>query len=186
MAGITKGCADSGLQASEFIGYGSVTVEWPDSYYLQDETGDFITDEAGNRILGDVPSPYQLDTAGNIILDQDGSPIVDEDWRLKVVTGIATPLDTISPEIQAVTVQAKTTNLGKIWVSSAIGRGVYLSPGSTGSVPLRIGTKSLTTVYIIGNAGEGVNFFYETNDDTYLTFLGAPITSGGEEVTFTP
>lgn len=149
---------------SEYIGYGTATVDYPDSYYLTDSDGEFILDSNGNKILEGVDSPYQLDSSGNIIVDMDGNPMLDTDWRTRVIAGIATQLDTLSTEIQYVTIQAKQTNLGKIWVSRAVGQGIYLTAGQT----LTRQIDDLSKVWFIGNAGEGVTYEYGTNNDIFL------------------
>lgn len=180
-------------RVSKYIGYGEVDVLYPDEYYLTDDigspildddgnqildddgnpildaTGDFILDESGTRILQDFESPYLLDAEGDILLDDDDRPILPENWRTKIIAGVKTPLDTLETEVQYVTIQAKFTNLGKIWVGGfdvAKNRGVYLA---VESAPLTLHIDDLRKIYIIGNAGEGVTFLYGTREDLFLT-----------------
>ncbi len=154
----------------KYIGYGEVDVLYPDSYYLQDSPdGNFILDSNGHRILQGVHSPYILDSEGEITLDHDENPILENNWRLHIIRGVATPLDTLETTVQHVTIQAKFTNLGKIWVGGSSVqrfRGLYLSVGSE---PVTINIDDLRKVYIIGNAGEGVTYLYGTREDLFLT-----------------
>ena len=166
---------------------GDVDVDFPDGWYLQDTDGEFITDEQGNKIfvgsptagihgLGGYNSPYQLDTDGGILLDTDEEPLLETNWRQLIVDGIATPLDTLETQVVFVTIQAKFTNLGKIWIGDSLVRkyrGIYLTAGMMYSTSI----DDLRKLYIIGNAGEGVTFEYGTNTDMFLT------TPGGDFVT---
>lgn len=204
---IVKHCNES---VSLFIGYGSVDVEFPAGWYLQDTNGDFITDDHGNKIFAGCPgqplldtdgeqfkdsnglgmydtnyglhghggyrSPYQLDSDGEIMFDtqQDAyphyqTPLLDSQWRLLLVDGIATRLEDLETTVQYVTIQAKFTNLGKIWVGNSLvraNRGVYLLPNHP---PVTLNIDDLRKIYIIGNAGEGVTFLYGTREDIFLT-----------------
>lgn len=124
---------------------------------------------------GGYRSPYLLDDNG-IMLDSDESPLLDEQWRLLLVDGIATPLDTLETQVVFVTIQAKFTNLGKIWIGDSLVRkykGIYLQAGMIYSTSI----DDVRKLYIIGNAGEGVTFEYGTNTDMFLT------TPGGDFVT---
>ena len=218
------GSGSSALQASAYIGYGSIDVEFSDGWYLQDtNTGAFITDEHGNKFFTGCPgqplldtdgenflnsfgrwmydtnyglhgkggykSPYQLDTEGEIIFDTQAdayphyqTPLLEPNWRLLLVDGIATQLDTLETTVQYVTIQANFTNLGKIRVLNRTvrsDRGIYLYPNSP---PFTINIDDLRKIYIIGNAGEGVSFLYGTNEDIFLTTPGDEFvtTPGGD------
>lgn len=139
---------------------------------------------------GGYRSPYQLDTEGGIILDTQSdtfpyhqTPLLDAQWRLLLVDGVKTPLDTLETTVQYVTIQAKFTNLGKIWVGDslvAINRGIALVPGDKYTRQI----DDLTKVYIIGNAGEGVIFEYGTREDVFLTTPGGDFvtTPGGDQI----
>jgi hypothetical protein len=201
-----------------YIGYGSIDVEFPDGWYLQDTDGEFITDEQGNKIftgcpgqplldtdgeplldsngmvlydtnygahgLGGYTSPYQLDSEGGILFDTQAdahphyqTPLLETNWRSLLVDGTATQLDTLETTIQYVTIQAKFTNLGKIWIGNSNvrrDRGIHLLPNHP---PITLNIDDLRKIYIIGNAGEGVTFLFGTNEDIYLT------TPGGDFVT---
>ena len=211
--------------SSKYLGYGSVSVLFPDKWYHIDSNGDFVTDDHGNRIflgfpgypfldhynepiedsngdlfiqtnhaphgLGGYKSPYLLDSNGKIMLDTQAdefpyyeNPLLEPDWRKLLVDGVATPLDTLEIAIQYVTIQPRFTNLGKIRVFNSTVRndkGLYLYPNSP---PLQIIIDDLRKIYIIGNAGEWVDFIYGTNEDIYLTtpadeFVTTP---GGDEI----
>lgn len=174
---------------------GNVDVEFPDTWYLQDTDGEFITDTHGNKIfvgspdassihgLGGYNSPYQLDTEGGILLDTDEEPLLETNWRQLIVDGIATPLDTLETQVVFVTIQAKFTNLGKIWIGDSLVRkyrGIYLTAGMMYSTSI----DDLRKLYIIGNAGEGVTFEYGTNTDIFLTTPGGDFvtTPGGDQI----
>lgn len=173
---------------------GDVNVDFPDDWYQQDSNGDFETDDQGNKIflgsptngvhpLGGYNSPYQLDSDGNILWDSDESPLVDPNWRSLIVDGIATPLDTLETQIVYVSIQAKFTNLGKIWVGLSDVRkyhSIYIEAGMIYTVSI----DDLRKIYIIGNAGEGVTFAYGTNEDLLLTSPdGSSITTpGGDKI----
>lgn len=214
----------SGL-SSKFLGYGSVSVSFPDEWYHQDSNGKFVTDEKGKKIflgfpgypfldslgkpmtdsqgnwfidsndephgLGNYKSPYLLDSEGKIMLDSQSDefpyyekPLLDSNWRKLIVSGIATPLDTLEIAIQYVMVQPRFTNLGKITVFNSMVRndkGLCLYPNSP---PLQIIIDDLRKVHIIGNAGEWVDFVYGTNEDIYLTTPGDEFvtTPGGDQI----
>lgn len=182
-----------------YKGYGSTIIDFPDRWYMQDNDGEFILDSNGNKIftgfpgnpvldsdgneildsngdvvidsnvlphgLGGYKSPYILDSDGEIILDDNDDPIVDPNWRLLVVDGIATQLDTLETNVQYVSIQAKWTNLGKIWLAQDRTPAIYLRAGGTFT---RL-VSDLRDIYIIGNAGEGVNYEYGTIEDAFLT-----------------
>lgn len=188
---------------TKHIGYGSIDVEFPDTWYLQDTDGEFITDTNGNKIfvgspdaasvhgLGGYTNPCMVDTDGNFLLDtQDDAhphyqtPLLETNWRLLLVDGIATQLDTLETTVQYVTIQAKFTNLGKIWIGNANvqrDRAVYLLPNHP---PITLNIDDLRKIYIIGNAGEGVTFLYGTNEDIFLTTPGGDFvtTPGGDQI----
>jgi len=188
---------------SKYIGHGEVDVDFPNDWYLQDTDGSFITDEQGYKIftgspdassvhgIGGYNSPYILDDDGGFILDSQlddyphyQTPLLDSKWRLNIVEGIATQIDTLSSIIQYVTIQAKFTNLGKIWIgdsSVTTDKGVYLLPNHP---PVTIGINDLRKIYINGNAGEGVIFLFGTNENIYLTTPGGDFitTPGGDKI----
>ena len=186
----------------KYVGYGEVDVDFPNTWYLQDSDGEFITDTLGNKIfvgspdassihgLGGYTNPCIIDTDGNFVLDTQSdtfpyhqTPLLEPNWRLLLVDGIATPLDTLETTVQYVTIQAKFTNLGKIWVGDslvAVDRGIALVPGDKYTRQI----DDLTKVYIIGNAGEGVIFEYGTREDIFLTTPGGDFvtTPGGDQI----
>lgn len=132
---------------------------------------------------GGYRSPYQLDTEGGILLDTDEEPLLETNWRQLIVDGIATPLDTLETQVVFVTIQAKFTNLGKIWIGDSLVRkyrGIYLTAGMMYSTSI----DDLRKLYIIGNAGEGVTFEYGTNTDMFLTTPGGEFvtTPGGDQI----
>lgn len=149
---------------SEYTGYGTATVDYPDSYYMTDSLGEFVRDSNGNRILLSVPSPYQLDGNNQIITDMDDNPVLDTNWRTKIIAGVRTQVETLSIEIQYITIQAEQTNLGKIWPSGVVGQGIYLTAGQYFTRKI----DNLNKVFFIGNAGEGINYEYGTNNDIFL------------------
>lgn len=180
---------------SKHIGYGSVDVDFPDTWYLQDSDGEFITDDQGYKIfvgsptagvhgLGGYTNPCMVDSDGNFLLDTQlddyphyQTPLLEPNWRLLLVDGIATVLDDLETTIQYVTIQAKFTNLGKIWIgNSNVQRNlaIHLLPNHP---PITLNIDDLRKIYILGNAGEGVTFLFGTNIDIYLT------TPGGDFVT---
>lgn len=187
----------------KYVGYGSVDVDFPNTWYLQDSDGEFITDTNGDKIfvgspdatsvhgLGSYTNPCMVDSDGNFLLDTQSdahphyqTPLLEPNWRLLLVDGIATQLDSLERTIQYVTIQAKYTNLGKIWVgNSAIQRnkGFFLLPNHP---PVTFNIDDLRKIYIIGNAGEGVTFIYGTNEDIFLTTPGGDFvtTPGGDQI----
>lgn len=194
---------ENALQSSRYIGHGSIDVEFPDNWYLQDTDGEFITDTNGNKIfvgspdaasvhgLGGYTNPCMVDTDGNFLLDTQDSahphyqtPLLEPNWRLLLVDGIATQLDTLETTVQYVTIQAKFTNLGKIWIGNSLvqrDRGIHLLPNHP---PITLNIDDLRKIYIIGNAGEGVTFLYGTNEDIFLTTPGGDFvtTPGGDQI----
>lgn len=202
---ITKNCTSR----ARYVGYGERNVEYPDSYYLQANiktpvldsdgnpvldgdgnpvetiTSEFIFDSNGYKILEGVESPYQLDSNRQIILDSDENPTLDPNWRTKIIQGIATQLDDLATNVVGLSIQAKFTNLGKIWILDQTAeryRGIYLFPNSAPyTMP---NATDLRNVYIIGNAGEGVVFTYGTNSNPYLSFLGETLTFQNNYLTF--
>lgn len=154
-----------------------------DGEQLIDSNGLGIYDtDYGLHGHGGYRSPYLLDDDG-IMIDSDESPLLDEQWRLLLVDGIATPLDTLETQVVFVTIQAKFTNLGKIWIGDSLVRkykGIYLQAGMMYSTSI----DDVRKLYIIGNAGEGVTFEYGTNTDMFLTTPGGDFvtTPGGDQI----
>lgn len=188
--------------SSSYLGYGSVDVDFPDTWYLQDTDGEFVLDTNGYKIftgspsagvhgLGGYTNPVMTDSDGEFLLDtQDDAhphyqtPLLEPNWRLLLVDGIATALDDLETTVQYVTIQAKFTNLGKIWIGSSVvqvNRGVYLLPNHP---PVTLNIDDLRKIYIIGNAGEGVTFLYGTREDIFLTTPAGDFvtTPGGDQI----
>lgn len=163
-----------------------------DGEQLLDSNGLGIYDtNYGAHGHGGYNSPYQLDTEGGILFDtQDDAhphyqtPLLETNWRLLLVDGIATQLDELETTVQYVTIQAKFTNLGKIWIGNSLvqrDRGIHLLPNHP---PITLNIDDLRKIYIIGNAGEGVTFLYGTNEDIFLTTPGDEFvtTPGGDQI----
>lgn len=183
---------DSLQKTSKFIGSKSVLIDFPEDYYLLDTpTRRFVYDHKGEKVFTGLPntnyvSPYTLDHERKMVVDHDDQPVLAQDWRLKVVRGVATPLEKLSFRVEWVIIQAKITNLGRVWVGGPNVRrfeGICLNRDFQW---LNLGHQDLSTVYIIGNAGlEGVNIMFGSNDDLYLTTPNDTIitTPGGEPIT---
>ena len=52
--------------SSKFIGYGSVSVSFPDKWYHQDSNGKFVTDDKGKKIFLGFPGYPFLDSFGYV------------------------------------------------------------------------------------------------------------------------
>lgn len=145
-----------GALVPSYLVSGSQTI---DPGYMLAEDGTRILDESGDPILLESPtyilnedSSYQLDEDGHRILTEDSSP----------AGGTATPLLRVSTPALSVTVAAKSNNFNTIWISGsdvAEGIGIPLYPTEDN---VYIPIDDVSKVYIYGDVGDGVTFFYGT------------------------
>lgn len=150
------------VAGSQTISSGKVLLE--DGTGLLNEDGsDIVLNASAGVAAVDVDI---LNEDGTSILNEDGTKVLNESSTASTITpGAATPLMYVTTLCSAVTVTAKSSNLGDIWIAGSdveegLGNPLYVR-GSN----IRIEVDDVAKVYIIGNIGDGVTFMYETTEE---------------------
>lgn len=137
------------------------------------ETGGNLLLEDGTDLLKEDSNVAQnhilLENGGNLLLE-DGTYLLNENDQ-SVATGINTSLSPISIPSTSVWVTANSNNVGTVWVGGA---NVNVGSGGVALLPnvqnTYLPTVDVSKIFITGNAGDGVTFYYDSTLNTgYLT-----------------
>lgn len=136
------------------------------------ETGEKLLNQDGSRLLLEDSNVAQnhilLENGGSLLLE-DGTYLLNENDQ-SVITGINTSLSPISIPSTSVWVTANPNNVGTVWIGGGnvtIGSGgLPLLPNSPNVQNVYLPTADVSKVFITGNAGDGVTFYYDSTLNT--------------------